>query len=339
MDINKQKNMQKNRYQKVLVVCPGNAMTAGPEALHQLVERMNALGQPTVMVYHPFNQTFAIPQAYQKYKVPVGKYEDCSKNLIIFPEIFTKLALQTRGMQAAIWWMSVNNFTGVRYQKPWRDTLRFLKNKIKGRIPWRGISALRELQHFAQSHYATMFLQGNGIASLPLSDPIPLYTEASYLEKLPEQLAQAQRTNRIFYNPHKGIAVTNQLKSSFPGWEFIPLTGYNREQLAQHFLGGKLYIDFGHHPGKDRLPREAALHGCCVITGRYGSTANDVDVPINPRYKLDPGAIHFLVDFEREVQRIFSATADCQNELAVYRRTIANEPANFDTQITAAVLI
>jgi hypothetical protein len=336
--MNEQKNMQKSRYQKVLVVCPGNAMTAGPEALHQLVERLNVLGQPAAMVYHPFNQTFATPQAYQKYQVPVEKYEDRSGELVLFPEIFTQLALATQHARAAIWWMSVNNFTGVRYQNPLRDKLRFLKNKIKGRIPWRGIDALRELRHFAQSHYATLFLQGHGIDALSLSDPIPFYTEASYLKGLPERFAQAQRSNRIFYNPHKGAAVTAQLKAAFPAWDFMPLSGYNRQQLAEHFLGGKLYMDFGHHPGKDRLPREAALHGCCVITGRYGSTANDVDVPIDPRYKLDPGAPHFLADFEREVQRIFQATAECQNDLAAYRLTIANEPAHFDAQITEAFL-
>lgn len=336
--MNKQKNMQKNRYRKVLVVCPGNAMTAGPEALHQLVERMNALGQPCAMVYHPFSLTFATPQAYQKYNVIVEKYDDKPGNLILFPEIFTKLALQTHGAQAAIWWMSVNNFTGIRYEKPWRDTLRFLKNKIKGRIPWQGIDALRGLQHFAQSHYAMLFLKGHGINSMPLSDPIPFYTDASYLEALPTQLAQAQRINRIFYNPHKGASVTMRLKAAFPAWDFMPLSGYNRQQLAQHFLSGKVYVDFGHHPGKDRLPREAALHGCYVITGRYGSTANDVDVPVDPRYKLDPRTPHFLADFEREVQRIFNTTAESQSDLLAYRRTIADEPANFDAQITAAFL-
>lgn len=330
--------MQKNRYQKVLVVCPGNAMTAGPEALHQLVQRMNVLGQPAAMVYHPFSQIFVTPRAYQKYCVSVQKYEDMSGELILFPEIFTRLALNVRHAQAAIWWMSVNNFTCVRYQSPMRDRLRFLKNKIKGRIPWRGMDALQDISHFAQSHYATLFLQAHGIDALPLSDPIPFYTEASYLEALPELLANAQRTNRIFYNPHKGAAVTAQLKATFPAWDFMPLSGFNRQQLAQHFLNGKIYMDFGHHPGKDRLPREAALHGCCVITGRYGSAANGVDVPVDPRYKLDPRTPHFLADFEREVQRIFHATAQSQTDLVDYRRTIANEPTNFDAQITAAFL-
>ena len=330
--------MQKNRYQKVLVVCPGNARTAGPEALHQLVERMNALGQPAAMVYHPFDQTFATPQAYKKYNAPVQQYQDQPGNLILFPEIFTKLALKTCTAQAAIWWMSVNNFTCVRYQNPLRDKLRYLKNQIKGRIPWRGLDALRGLPHFAQSHYASLFLQEHGIEALSLSDPIPVYTEAAYLASLPERLAQAQRINRIFYNPHKGAAITAQLRAAFPAWDFMPLTGYNRQQLADHFLSGKIYMDFGHHPGKDRLPREAVLHGCCAITGLYGSAANSVDIPMDIRYKLDPLAPDFVANFGREVQRIFDATVESQNDFLAYRTAIMQEPANFDKQIVAAFL-
>lgn len=49
----------------------------------------------------------------------------------------------------------------------------------------------------------------------------------------------------------------------------------------------KVYIDFGHHPGKDRIPREAALCGCCVITNRKGSAHNAVDVPIPDSCKFD----------------------------------------------------
>ncbi len=33
----------------------------------------------------------------------------------------------------------------------------------------------------------------------------------------------------------------------------------------------KLYIDFGYHPGKERMPREACLLDCCLIIGKDGS--------------------------------------------------------------------
>ena len=58
------------------------------------------------------------------------------------------------------------------------------------------------------------------------------------------------------------------------------------------------YIDFGPHPGMDRLPREAALAGCIVITNREGAAAHDEDVPLPPEYKFrkfDVEAIHALL--------------------------------------------
>jgi len=49
----------------------------------------------------------------------------------------------------------------------------------------------------------------------------------------------------------------------------------------------KLYVDFGKHPGKDRMPREAAVHGCCIITGRRGAAGNPFDIPIpNPSSRI-----------------------------------------------------
>ncbi|VAW80540.1 hypothetical protein MNBD_GAMMA15-2365, partial [hydrothermal vent metagenome] len=37
----------------------------------------------------------------------------------------------------------------------------------------------------------------------------------------------------------------------------------------------------------DRIPREAAICGCCLVTGMQGSAANSVDVPVPGKYKFD----------------------------------------------------
>src|SRR5438067_806600 len=177
-----------SRYRRVLVVCPGNAMTAGPEALHQLVGQLVALGQDAAIVYHPFERTFETPAAYRHHAAPVARYAEEPGTLIVFPEIFTREALRVSGAEAAVWWMSVNNFTGVRYGRPWRDKLRYWKYALRGKVAFGGVKALAHLRHFAQSEYATRFLASHGVASMPLSDPIPYYTEPSYLAALAEKL-------------------------------------------------------------------------------------------------------------------------------------------------------
>jgi len=103
-------------------------------------------------------------------------------------------------------------------------------------------------------------------------------------------------------------------------------------------LTAKAYIDFGHHPGKDRLPREAALHGTCVITGLYGSAGNTVDIPILDRYKLDPESIHFFSQFQLLITDIFQNFDACQKQFEDYRTIIAAEPLLFTKQVHAAFI-
>lgn len=324
-------------YSRVLVICPGNAMTAGPEALHQLVAQANALGQPAQIVYHPFHRSFETPAPYRKHGAPVGRFADEPGTLIVFPEIFTTAALRVRHAEAAVWWMSVNNFTGLRYGRPWRDRLRYWKYVLKGQRPWGGVRALAHLRQFAQSDYAREFLAGHGLASEPLSDPIPVYTEPGYLATLPARLAAAQRSDTVLYNPTKGARITARLMAAYPQWRFRPLRGLDREQLAQAFLDAKLYIDFGHHPGKDRLPREAVVHGCCLITARHGSAANAVDVPLPPRFKLAVKDPDFVETFGERVREVFDQFDACSGELAAYREVIAREPLAFARQVAAAL--
>jgi hypothetical protein len=169
-----------------------------------------------------------------------------------------------------------------------------------------------------------------------LSDPIPIYTSRAYLADLAKKLPLALRSNRILFNPHKGAKITRHLRDAFPNVDFMPLAGYDREQLAEIFLTSKLYIDFGHHPGKDRLPREAAIHGCCVMTGVNGSAANEIDVPIDARYKLDEKNVDFIATFAQRVQRIFDNFDESARDFEHYRATIANEQFEFDRQIIAA---
>ena len=45
-------------YRTVLIACPGNAMTAGPEAIHQLASDLIRLGHNAAVVYFPFSKEF-----------------------------------------------------------------------------------------------------------------------------------------------------------------------------------------------------------------------------------------------------------------------------------------
>ena len=121
-------------YKKILVVCPAGAVTGGPEALHQLCAHMNSLGLPAHMCYLPFDQLAAAPKPYQHYSTGSALYDDVSGNLIIFPEVYPMLALKIVHAQAALWWLSLENFLERRHVSALYDKIRYLKRVIQGQI-------------------------------------------------------------------------------------------------------------------------------------------------------------------------------------------------------------
>jgi hypothetical protein len=101
-----------------------------------------------------------------------------------------------------------------------------------------------------------------------------------------------------------------------------------KEEIIKTLQRAKVYIDFGNHPGKDRIPREAAILGCCVITGKRGSAAFFEDVPIPDEYKFE--------DKEENIPKIIEKIKDCfrnfeerYKDFEYCREVIRNEPQKF----------
>jgi hypothetical protein len=315
-------------FKKILILCPGNVVTGGPEALHHLAHLLCDMGLDARMVYTPIGNKFDAPEAYKNFNVNVGEYEDIDGNLIIFPEIYPMQALKVQHAKAAIWWLSLDNFLERRHLSKIRDKIRYWKGILRGRRPLNGVSSLKNIIHFSQSHYSSIYLVENGLNVVEFFEPINARFLTGNLD--PED---KDRVNEILFNPSKGIRVTQKLMARFPHWTFTPLKGFNREQLSQKFQTAKVYIDFGHHPGRDRLPREAAMHGCCVVTGLLGSAGNLVDIPISSEYKLDSDAENFEKNFEILIQDVFSNFKIHHNRFDAYRARILSEPEVFKLQI------
>lgn len=316
------------KFKKVLVICPGGVVTGGPEAMHYLTFTLRKMGVNAFIVYTPFSDKFNLTEAYLDMKVPVAEYEDEDGNLIIFPEINPMLALRVKKAKAAIWWLSVDNFLERRHLSHLRDKFRFFKKALKGERPFGGIKALKNLIHFSQSEYSGQYLQSNGLVPIPFYEPINhqfLRDEINH--------GVDGRVNEILFNPVKGRLVTDALIQKFPNFKFTALKGFNRKALTERLGRAKLYIDFGHHPGRDRMPREAAMHGCCIVTGILGSAQNMIDVPIGAKYKLDSSAPNFHANFEALVNDIFMYFPKHYETFEAYRRLINDEPKRFESQL------
>lgn len=316
------------KYKKILVICPAGAVTGGPEALHQLTAHMNTLGLPAFMCYLPFSELAKSPEPYEHYHTESAPYEDVSGNLIIFPEVEPMLALKVKHAHAALWWLSLENFLERRYIWPLHDQIRYIKRVLQGRRPWGGAKNLKSLLHFSQTEHSTQYLKSCGINPIPLIDSI---NEDFLTEKYLDQINH--KKNVILYNPTKGLKITQQLIARYPHWEFLPLKGLNRDQLSQRLYGAKLYIDFGHHPGRDRMPREAAMHGCCLISGKLGSAGNHIDLPIPSQYKLDSNNPDFIEIFGELTKNIMDDFPQHYANFDSYRKWLQNEPEIFKQQI------
>ena len=315
-------------YKKILVVCPADAVTGGPEALHQLTAHMNSLGLPAYMCYLPFSDSAKLPSPYERYQTQSAPYEDVPGNLIIFPEIYPMLALKVKHAKVALWWLSLENFLERRHIWPLRDRLRYFKRVLQGQRPWGRAKSLRGLLHFSQTEHSSQYLKSCGIDPILLIDSINEdFLTDKYLDKIDH------KKNIILYNPAKGWKVTQKLIAHHPQWQFLPLKGLNKDQLSEKLYNAKLYIDFGHHPGRDRMPREAAMHGCCLITGKLGSAGNAIDLPIPSQYKFDSNSPNFVEAFGQLASNVMENFSKHHADFGMYRKWLQDEPRIFKQQI------
>ena len=311
---------------KIFVACPANAATGGPELLHQLVHELSKLGFNAYMFY--YNRVDNLNPINDIYKDYGNKFvddiEDSSNNIFITPEVKTTLIYDYENIQKVIWWLSIDN-----YYKQFKSN-NFFKKIVKQVLYKVGYFRVFNFEkddyifHFVQSEYARQYLLKKGIGNIFfLSD----YLNNIFIKK------QLMRINNnkddiVIYNPKKGVKFTKKLIEKLKNIKFIPIENMTREEVSELLSKAKVYIDFGNHPGKDRIPREAAISGCCVITGKDGSAKYYKDIAVLDEFKFD--AID--KNLNKIVEKINSCFVNYEIEFEKfnpYRDVIINEQSKF----------
>lgn len=311
-----------------IFIMSNTGATGGTELLHQLGYKLNRSGINTFMVYSKPVYGSTVEKAFfKKYEVKVAeKVEESPDNLIIMPENIIKYLPRYKNIQKAAWWLSVDNYSGARKGKSsiFRNILRFLLDK------WISIYQNKWI-HFTQSEYARLYLTKERHISPEQIYSLSDYLNSAFIEKN-QDISFVNRKDNILFNPKKGIDVTIAIKDYLPNYNWIPIQGMTPEEICDLMRESKLYIDFGNHPGKDRMPREAAICGCCIITGKRGAAANDIDVMIPSEYKIDDKNISSIVSKIREVMENYE---NIISDFEDYRNKIKNEEMVFDYEIKA----
>ena len=315
------------------VCCPAGFESGGPEALHQLDHALRRAGHESYLSYFPFGDAHEVPRAYRHYGSVPRRPVDSAQSVIVVPETMTTLLGRFPAARGAVWWLSVDGYAGARHRLWLEDVTLFAWRRLSGAsLPF---GRLRPYTHAAQSEFARQYLRRHRLCAVMLSDYIAD-------ELLPPPPQDARRASTILYNPRKGFSITKRLMSACPEYRFAPLAGLSRGELRERFGQSMVYIDFGHHPGKDRIPREAALGGCIVITNRRGSAGAANDVPIMDKYKIDDRHPGFVSQFKRLVHGVVTGYAAAARDfdgfvggIRAQKTTFLAEAAAFAEKLTA----
>lgn len=335
---------------KVFVTCPAYLSTGGTELLHQLVYKLINTFKIDAFIFYPNVQAKLgdgpTPTKFVKYigNNWVEKLDDSPHQILIVPETMVSIVDRYNKTELWIWWLSVDNFflnlgTGISYKTYIKPNLKWSITKLFNLKPYKKLNhvlnTLLNKQnvklHLYQSEYANLFLQKLGVQNLSsLSD----YIDKALINKSGEKTDG--RLDQVLYNPAKGFEITSQLIKSFPEIKWVPITKMTSEEISKLMSSSKVYIDFGSHPGKDRLPREAALNGCCIIVNKEGAANNNVDINIPEKFKInDPTKEQNLII--ALIKETFKLYSNQYLQFEGYRNKIRNEEDTFETEVRQLV--
>ena len=255
------------------ILCPW-AETGGPEALHQLCSTLNEIGQEAYIYYYDndysqIHKNEFVPK-YSEYLLRNSNISnfnslDQKHNVVIIPEVIPVRIVENFQYCKVVFWRLSTNTYGQELNLP------VFQKIFQGCQSETQFNILKNSNIFTETKY------------FRLTD----YINQVYL--IPEEEIHKNRKNQVLYNPKKGINHTQKIINTLVGNEFIliPINGLSNFEIRKLILESKIYIDFGHHPGKDRIPRECASGGCVVITGTQGCGSNEKDIPILTKFNYN----------------------------------------------------
>ena len=276
------------RFSKVILICP-EFVTGGPEAIHQLSHSINSFGGYSRILYTNSKYVLTSSEAtgnlsadsviniaYREYDPqPVTAEQLTEDTLLIFPEMWIDWCFifsRTTKARCACWWLSVDNAeTHKRFKDPNMRAEFFIK-----------------VFHFSQSEYAYDFLTRTGAPEVyKMTD----YTNRLFTDRgVVERSLNRRAPRSVAYFPSKGRDLFSLFQQKLKEIDFPivlrPIENMSRSQVINLLASSEVYIDFGHQPGKDRVPREAAALGCVVLLNRVGSAAFFADHPLPSEYKF-----------------------------------------------------
>jgi hypothetical protein len=282
----------------IYIITPGGLWTGGVNSCHQLCYKLRRFKYNAFIYYYflGLNANAGTHPNALCYNNPVAeKLIDSPENIIVIPESSASRVLFYPHARKSLWWLSVNfYYTHV-----------YCSIKELSAVNPFDILTPSACHHFAGSVYAKKYLELFGVHK----DKITMLE--SYMGQWLTQKAfiklDVKKEDVVTFNPEKGFEFTKQIinyaKANGHLIRFMPLSGLSQEEMAAVYKLSKVHMDFGEFPGRERIPREAAIFDLCVITGKKGASKYYEDVPIPDKYKFDQN--------KENLPRILSCITDC----------------------------
>lgn len=179
------------------------------------------------------------------------------------------------------------------------------------------------IRFFAQSAFARGFVREVLGRSAPIiTDPLRL---APY-ERRP------LRPATVAYNATKSWSLIDEVARLLPEVEFMPIGGVPYEEGLAQLASSAAYLELGHLPGRDRMPREAAHVGTPVVLLARGSGFCVEDAPL-PGWARIPYREGWPALAAAAVARVMGDRARAIDDQRKYAEWVAGEHDRYERAI------
>lgn len=232
--------------------------SGAPEALHQLCHHLNTIGLYSYIVYFDKQRETGYDLLYQDMYPNIKESKTIEDgSVVIFFEIVKYTIIEklysVKNCRYMLWWLSINN------------AIMFNTMETNLQHP--------RMVHLFHGEFIKKYI-------LPLlTHSQPWYYLHDYIDTDIFNEGTFVNDDIVAFNPSKDCLSAPLLIPR--KYRTLPLIDLDRPYFIHTLQKCKVYLDLGAHNGRDRIPREAALLGCVIITNRFGSAEfeEDIDIP------------------------------------------------------------
>lgn len=320
---------QSEQAMRFVICCPDNS-TGGPFALLQLNQALLELGVRSEMLFYDKAQitldrstgTYTVRYSRQiDLKVAFASYGICSSfdrdTILVIPEVRLRLAKKFHALghrKSILWWLSWDN-------APIGEL-----NKFDNAV------VLMSCLHIFQSEYARRKAAEIGLRGPILSD------WTIFPERSDEDGRQA-KTNEVCFLATKAPGTEPLIAALERQFPVVPIRGMTHAEVWQILDRCMIFLDFGHQPGKDRMPREAVMHDCVPIVRNVGSAVLEQDCPLPASLKLDTGKMASSRYLGEMIRLIQARYVEALPSLQPIRSKIKLEKKVFQDQVRSLLTL